>query len=154
MKQISKAKQVNRVISIIYGNEGASLVLVSIIAILVVSAILILRTTTNAMWASANKQLSQDQAYEMATSLGESIDVLISSKEIPLDTIYQGDGYIFHKTTNTGLANSSVEATVTTITDSTNRTVYEVNVTATSADATYIYTARYTGSGTSYKRQY
>ena len=154
MKHIDKTKETNHIIAIIRCNEGASLVLVSIIAILVLSAILILRTTTSAMWASANKQLNQDQAYEMATSLGNSIDVLITNKKIPLDTINEGTGYIFNNTSDTGLPNSSIEATVTTITDSTNKTYYVVTVTATAADATYIYTARYTGSGVSYKRQY
>lgn len=154
MKCIIKTEPVNRITAIARGNEGASLVLVSIIAILILSGILILRTTTNAMWASANMQLSQDQAYEMATSLGNSIDVLISNKKIPLDTIYAGTGYLFDKNTNTGLPNSSVEATVTTITDSSNRTIYIVSVKAEAGQATYIYTARYTGSGYNYKRLY
>ena len=54
------------------GNEGSSIVLVTIIAIIIVTGIIILRVTTSSLWASADKQYNQDQAYMAATDKNEA----------------------------------------------------------------------------------
>ena len=141
-----------RVSAVMRGNEGTSIVLVTIISILIITGVIILRTTTSALWASADKQLYQDQAYEMATSMGNSLDVLIvSEKQIDLATISQGSGSIISLTNIDSLPNGSIEATVT---ENTTNHIYTVKVEAKVAKASYVYTAKYTGSGNNYKRQY
>ena len=69
-----KGKKTMRNNYFLRGNEGSSIVLVTIIAIIIVTGIIILRVTTSSLWASADKQYNQDQAYIAATSLGEAID--------------------------------------------------------------------------------
>ena len=152
MRLLNKKKISNRAAAILRGNEGASIVLVTIIAILIVTGVIILRVTTSALWASADKQLNQDQAYEMATSMGNSIDVLIiTEKDIKLDEISQSNGVIINKTDINELPDGTIEANVT---RDSNTGVYTVTVEAHVAHASYVYTAKYTGSGTNYKRQY
>ena len=141
-----------RVSAVMRGNEGASIVLVTISSIRIITGVIILRTTTSALWASADKQLNQDQAYEMATSMGNSLDVLIiNKKQIPLDTIAQSTGSIVSLTNIDSLPKGTIKATVSK--NSTNN-VYTVKVEAKVANASYVYTAKYTGSGNEYKRQY
>ena len=77
MKRIRHDNLIKRTAAVLGNNEGASLVLVSILAILVLLAVVILRLATTTFMASANRQLNQDQAYELAASLGSSIDELI-----------------------------------------------------------------------------
>lgn len=149
MKRTMKTTPNRGIAAIIRGNEGASIVLVAIIAIIVITGVIILRTTTGALWAASDKQLYDDQAYEMATSLGNALDVLIvKEKCIALDSSV---GSLVPKTSDTGLPNSSIEANVTKE-DSGN--IYTVTVEAHVAHSTYIYTARYKGSDTSYTREY
>lgn len=146
MKRMNKTSSNNRFAAILRCNDGASIVLVTIIAILVITGIIILRTTTSALWASADKQLNQDQAYEMATSMGNSLDVLIVNKhQIDLE---HSTGTILN-TTIADLPDGKITATVTP-----SNNVYIVTVESTVADATYVYTAKYTGSGYNYTRQY
>lgn len=143
-----------RVSAVMRGNEGASIVLVTIISILIISGVIILRTTTSALWASADKQLYQDQAYEIATSMGNSLDVLIvKDNKIKLDTIApaNGEGVIIPLTEITDLPNSNIKATVSKDADN---SIYTVKVSVNVAQASYVYTAKYTGSGNSYKRLY
>ena len=146
MKRTYKTRLSNRTAAILRCNNGASIVLVTIIAILVITGIIILRITTSALWASADKQLNQDQAYEMATSMGNSLDVLIV-KEHKIDLEHTTGDIV-----NTSIADvpdGTIVATVSTVNN-----VYVVTVESHVAGASYVYTAKYTGSGYNYKRLY
>lgn len=151
MKCTHKTSLNRRIAAIIRGNKGASIVLVTIIAILVITAVIILRSTTGALWATADKQVNYDQAYEMATSLGDSLDILIvKEKKINLSDIYNSNGIIVPETQAADLTNSSVIATVSMDSDG----AYVVTVESHVASASYIYTAKYRGGGTRYTRKY
>lgn len=134
MKCIRKTTRGNTVTSILRGNEGTSLVLVTIIAILIITGVVILRITTSSLWASADKQYNQDQAYVMATTLGNSLDGLIHENAINLS------GY---STTVTWNVDTSV------ITIEPYAEGYLVTVTSKAAGSSYVYSAYYTKSGRS-----
>lgn len=145
MKCISKTTRGNTVISILRGNEGASIVLVSIIAILIITSVVILRMVTSSLWASADKQYNQDQAYMLASSCGKSLDVHILAGKIDLD------GFTFSDTNN--LSSSLPNATL--VASSSKREadgLYVLTVTGQVGNSTYVYTALYSGSGYSYTR--
>jgi hypothetical protein len=134
-------------------NEGASLVLVAILATIVLTAVIVVRIATTSFMASANRQLNQDQAYELAASLGESINLLIEEDkfliyDVTLDeyvtdsdtgvttyykTIYNQNGF-------EGLPDASVVAIVTETGDGSGRIL---EVTADVGSAEYIYTREY-----------
>lgn len=155
MNRRVKTKPDNRFTAILRGNEGASIVLVTIIAILIVTGVIILRTTTSALWASADKQLNQDQAYEMATSMGNSLDgIIVGNKSIDLSSIAAGDGVIISKTSINGLPNATIRANVKPLSNDDNNRIYVVTVEANVATASYSYIAQYSGSGTNYRRLY
>lgn len=155
MNRRIKTKPDNRFTAILRGNEGASIVLVTIIAILIVTGVIILRTTTSALWASADKQLNQDQAYEMATSMGNSLDgIIVGNKSLDLSSIAAGDGVIISKTSINGLPNATISANVKPLSKDDDNRVYVVTVEANVATATYSYIAQYSGSGTNYQRLY
>ncbi len=155
MNRRFKTKPDNRFTAILRGNEGASIVLVTIIAILIVTGVIILRTTTSALWASADKQLNQDQAYEMATSMGNSLDgIIVGNKSLDLSSIAAGDGVIISKTSINGLPNATISANVKPLSKDDDNRVYVVTVEANVATATYSYIAQYSGSGTNYQRLY
>ncbi|MCR5616598.1 MAG: hypothetical protein K6F45_10595 [Saccharofermentans sp.] len=150
MRRVNKTSLSSRTSVLLRGNEGTSLVLVSIIAIIVITAVIVLRISTSALWASADKQVYQDQAYELATSMGESVDTLIGKGKINLSSICTDDDiHQIAADSNTGIPNSDIAVTVRL-----NGDLYEVVTTAHVARATYVYTATYKGSGTSYTRQY
>ncbi len=151
MKCSYKTSYGRRLTDILRGNEGTSLVLVTIIAIIIITGVVILRVTTSSLWASADKQVYQDQAYELATSMGESVDTLIDEGKIDLSLICGTDAatHQLAADSDTGIPNSEVAVTVRH-----NGSFYEVVTTAHVARATYIYTATYSGSGTSYTRQH
>jgi hypothetical protein len=155
MNRRIKTKPDNRFTAILRGNEGASIVLVTIIAILIITGVIILRTTTSALWASADKQLNQDQAYEMATSMGNSLDgIIVGNKSLDLSSIAAGDGVIISKTSINGLPNATISASVEPLSKDDNNRVYNVTVEANVATASYSYIAQYSGSGTNYRRLY
>lgn len=155
MNRRFKTKPDNRFTAILRGNEGASIVLVTIIAILIVTGVIILRTTTSALWASADKQLNQDQAYEMATSMGNSLDgIIVGNKSLDLSSIAAGDGVIISKTSINGLPNATISANVKPLSKDDDNRVYVVTIEANVATATYSYIAQYSGSGTNYQRLY
>jgi len=155
MNRRFKTKPDNRFTAILRGNEGASIVLVTIIAILIITGVIILRTTTSALWASADKQLNQDQAYEMATSMGNSLDgIIVGNKSLDLSSIAAGDGVIISKTSINGLPNATISASVEPLSKDDNNRVYIVTVEANVATASYSYIAQYSGSGTNYRRLY
>jgi hypothetical protein len=87
MKRVRRDNLIKRTAQILSNNEGASLVLVSILAIIVLTAVVILRITTSTFMASSNRQLNQDQAYELAASLGESIDILVERDEYDIQSL-------------------------------------------------------------------
>lgn len=155
MNRRFKTKPDNRFTTLLRDNKGASIVLVTIIAILIITAVIILRTTSSALWASADKQLNQDQAYEMATSLGNSLDELIvNNKSIALADIAAAGGVIIPTTTVPDLANASVSASVKPLNDEDSNRVFIVTVEAKVANATHEFSAQYSGSGTNYQRLY
>ena len=112
MKRIRHDNLIKRTAAVLGNNEGASLVLVSILAILVLLAVVILRLATTTFMASANRQLNQDQAYELAASLGSSIDELIMTGKYDLDKITE-DRNIYSLSSFPGLhSGSSVTAKI------------------------------------------
>ena len=123
------------------------IVAMALTSIFLASCVVILHVTTSSLWASADLQKYQDQAYVLATSMGDSIDDLVDEGKINIAS-YNGQVFINDST----LPASSVTAQVKQNADGN----YEVTVTATSGNgkATYIYKATYRGSGTSYTRVY
>ena len=151
MKRMNKTLLTHRVVGILRGNEGTSLVFASIIAIIIITSVVILRMTVGSLWASAGKQLNQDQAYEMATSMGETVDALIVSRELRLD----GYGVYPHQIAeHSPSALSAATVTVTVSRNTIDSKTFDITVEAKVAGAVYVYTATYTGSGTSYTRLY
>lgn len=137
-----------RTCGILRSNEGTSLVLVSILAIIIVAGVVILHVTTSSLWASADLQRYQDQAYVLATSMGDSIDDLVDAGKMDLSS---------YAANHTVISDDNLSAQTVVVTVSQNSSGnYEVTVTATAGNgmATYIYKATYRGSGTSYSRVY
>ncbi len=153
MRRINRNNLIKRTAQILRNNEGASMVLVSVLAIIVLTAVVVLRVATTTFMASTNRQLNQDQAYELAASLGESINLLIEEDkfliyDVTLDeyvtdsdtgvttyykTIYNQNGF-------EGLPDASVVAIVTETGDGSGRIL---EVTADVGSAEYIYTREY-----------
>ena len=136
MRRIRRDNLIKRTAGILSNNDGASLLMVSIIAILVLSAVIILRISTTTFMASSTRQLNQDQAYELAASLGESIDILIAEGKCDLKDI---DGTIYSQDTGfVGMPDASVKAEVSTIDGG-----KKLTVTSQVGKATYVYTKEY-----------
>ena len=137
MRRIRSDNLKKRITGILGNNEGASLVLVSVIAILVLTAVVILRVACTTFMASANRQLNQDQAYELAASLGDSIDVLISEGKFDLGGI-TSDETIYDESGFSGLPDTSVKAQIIVGTD-----VKTLKVTSKVGKAEYTFTREY-----------
>ena len=141
MRKIRRDNLIKRTREVLAGNEGASLVLVSILAIIVLTAVVVLRVTTSTFMASSNRQLNQDQAYELAASLGESIDILVErgdydiQKESSGNTIYSS---VTNGDTFTGMPDAKVVAKVTDISGG-----KKLTVTANVGAAEYVYVKDY-----------
>ncbi|MBP3809218.1 MAG: hypothetical protein ILA15_00680 [Clostridiales bacterium] len=144
MRRISKTSAGLRAAHILKSNDGASIVLVSIIAILVITAVVILRMSTSSLMAGSDKQYRQDQAYMMATSMGASLDNLIVTKTIRLTNYTDPNGTVIITDSPTSIPNSSVTATVTP-----SGVGYVLQVEAKVAGETYIYSAYYSRAGNS-----
>ena len=144
MRKISKTSAGLRAVHILKSNDGASIVLVSIIAILVITAVVILRMSTSSLMAGSDKQYRQDQAYMMATSMGASLDNLIVTKTIRLTNYTDPNGTVIITDSPTSIPNSSVTATVTP-----SGVGYVLQVEAKVAGETYIYSAYYSRAGNS-----
>ena len=142
MRKIYHDNLFKRTAGILGSNEGASLVLVSIIAIIVLTAVVILRVTTTTFMASSNKQLNQDQAYELAASLGESIDVLIEEEKFNIFSVADGKK-IYDQSGFSGLPDASVVAEVTDLTDGTKVIGKNLKVTSKVGKAEYVYSRDY-----------
>ena len=147
MKLKHKSTLDRRISDILQSENGTSIVFVSIIAIIVITGVVILRVTAGSLWASADKQYSQDKAYLMATSLGESIDALIDDGKIVLDS-FEGANQqvIFYEAV-------SSETVTATVTQSENG--YLIEVRADIPNSVYVYRAFYykSESSNSYLRQ-
>ena len=130
MKRLNKTILTRRIKAVLGSSEGASIILVTIISILIITAVIILRITTSSLWASAGKQYNQDKAYMMATTLGESIEDLLNS------------GKLTDLTTMNGKS-ETVEGADVTIAVVENGDYYTLTVTSTVADAVYQYKAVY-----------
>ena len=136
MRRIRRDNLIKKTAGILSNNDGASLLMVSIIAILVLSAVIILRISTTTFMASSTRQLNQDQAYELAASLGESIDILIAEGKCDIKDI---DGTIYYQDTGfVGMPDASVEAEVSNIEGG-----KKLTVTSYVGKATYVYTKEY-----------
>ena len=144
MRKISRNNLIKRITRVLGNNEGASLVLVSVLAIIVLTAVVVLRLTTTTFMASANRQLNQDQAYELAASLGESVNLLIQEDKYDIYTttldptaktkvIYSQDEF-------DNLPDASVIATVSETSDGAGRLL---TVKAIVGESEYIYTREY-----------
>ncbi|MBE7072672.1 MAG: hypothetical protein E7383_07990 [Ruminococcaceae bacterium] len=132
-------------------NEGASLVLVSIIAIIIITGIIVLRMTTNTLLASADKQQQQDQAYMIAVSLGDSIDKAMKNGDIT--DPHALNGLDDSANTKYAIPNSEVRVTVKDY-PSAMETYTVITVYSKVADAEYEYKLTYLNSGAVYVRQY
>lgn len=147
MKRLMKTSLFKRTSGILRENEGTSLVLVSIIAIIIITGVVILHVTTSSLWASADLQKYQDQAYVLATSMGDSIDSLVSQNKIDLSSCVGTTPFI---------DDSTLQASRVTVTVAEKNGNYEVTISATAGNGkgTYVYKVTYRGSGTSYTRVY
>lgn len=146
MKCMFKTALKRRTAGVLRDNEGASIVLVTIISIIIVTGIVILTTNVNTLTASADRQHFQDQAYMAASSMGSSIDSLINTLSLEsLDGI--DNGVVLIHDDKAGY-NIDVEAKVRRISLDT----FVVTVTAKASGETYIYTATYCGSNKNYMR--
>ncbi len=137
MKRMRRDNIFRRTSRILGDNEGASLVLVAILATIVLTAVIVLRIATTSFMASANRQLNQDQAYELAASLGSSIDVLINDGNVDLDSI-NSDTTLYSESGFEHLPNSSVTAKI-----EVKSKVKRLVVTAKVGKAQYVYTKEY-----------
>ncbi len=143
MKRMRRDNLIERTAAILGNNEGASLVLVSILAILVLLSVVILRLATTTFMASSNRQLNQDQAYELAASLGSSIDALIENGDYNLDAITEdkmGDDNIYSCNSFEDMPNSSVMVEVDVDENNHTKTII---ITAKVKNAQYVYTKEY-----------
>ena len=62
-------------------NKGSSLILVAALTVVIIGVTVSLRIMAGIIMASANQQLNQDQAYELATSLGNALEERIINGE-------------------------------------------------------------------------
>ena len=147
-----KCKNVkNRLLSELRSREGASLVLATIISIIIVSGVIILRVATSSLWASADKQHNQDQAYMMAVSLGDSIDKAIRENKISDPTLL--DGFNDSQNTQYAISNSGISVKVEGFTKGADKYVV-ITVNSHVSDAEYEYKLTYLQVGSSYTRLY
>ena len=132
-------------------NKGESLVLITIFSTIVIGIVVTLTVISAMLLSNAGKQKSQDQAYELATSLSARLEELIlngdvsgNSSRIDLDKYITDFGGKLVDVSDTpgaafsyfqGIPDSSVVATVEKISDP-----------ATAGRETYITKTQYTGS--------
>ena len=142
-------------------NKGESLVLITIFSTIVIGIVVTLTVISAMLLSNAGKQKSQDQAYELATSLSARLEELIlngdvsgNSSRIDLEkyvTDFGGELVNVSDASATltnfqGIPDSSVVAKVVKISDPATGDYYELTVTATAGRETYITKTQYTGS--------
>lgn len=142
MKRIRRDRLFRRTARILGNNEGTSLVLVAILAIIVLAAVVILRVATTTFMASSNRQLNQDQAYELAASLGASIDRLIEEDKFSISDV-PDKKEIYKQGDFADIPNSSVVAEVFDITEGGKVIGKRLRVTGKVGKASYVYTKEY-----------
>ena len=148
MRCIYKTLLKRRTADILRNNEGASLVLVTIIAIIITTSVVILSVNVNTLITSADRQCYQDQAYEAARSMGVSLDQLINDHKIKLeDYCVEGDeDTVLIRDDSSG--HVVVEARVERL----GLDTYLLLVSATCSGEEYVYSATYSGSNKTYFR--
>ena len=129
---------------IIKSNKGTSLVLVAALTVVIVALTVALRVAAGVIMASANQQLNQDQAYELATSLGDSLEEKILN---PSGTDKTG----LELVDNTKLVDMSgfdgmPEASVIAMVSKDTEGRFVLTVTSNVGKASYIWKATYKGS--------
>ena len=72
-------------------NKGSSLILVAALTVVIIGVTVSLRILSGIIMASANQQLNQDQAYELATSLGNALEERIINGEKKKETGGEGE---------------------------------------------------------------
>lgn len=139
-------------------NRGASLVLVSILCLIVLSITVTLTVVSAMLLSNAHHRAAQDQAYELAVSLSARVEELILNETksggvkykscIDLDHfIDDKGGVIINESDFAGIPDSTAKAVVTK--DVSGITpYYVVTVTATAGKETHIITSEYSGSAT------
>ena len=143
-------------------NKGESLVLITIFSTIVIGIVVTLTVISAMLLSNAGKQKSQDQAYELATSLSARLEELIlnddvsgNSSGIDLDYyITNCNGKLVNVSEDPdavfehfqGIPDSTVVATVEKISDPSTGDYYELTITATAGRETYITKTQYTGS--------
>lgn len=75
----------------IKSNKGSSLILVAALTVVIIGLTVSLRIMAGIIMASANQQLNQDQAYELATSLGNALEERILNGEEENDGTGEGE---------------------------------------------------------------
>ncbi|MBQ3123454.1 MAG: hypothetical protein IJC14_04770 [Firmicutes bacterium] len=116
--------------------------MVTIIAVIIVAGVIILSMNSSTLLAFADRQYAKDQAYEAATTMGMALDEHISNGGINLAS---HDGEVI-------ISDSIYNISVTAVVDCIATDTYVVSVTALSHGSEYVFTATYTGSGTTYMR--
>ena len=129
-------------------NKGSSLILVAALTVVIIGLTVSLRIMAGIIMASANQQLNQDQAYELATSLGNALEERILNGDDTVKTYLPlTDGAtLVNESGFDGIPDASVIATV-----STDNSRFVVTVTSwvgkdTTYETTYIWTGIYQGS--------
>ena len=149
MLKQQKGKRKN-IFSLLREREGASLVLVSIISIIILTGIVILRITTSSLLASADKQFNQDRAYMMAVSMGDSIDKMISRNALSDPKLLNLDD---SASTEHAIPNSELKVSVEEFSSGADKYVV-ITVYSKVADEEYEYKLNYLLVGSTYVRQY
>ncbi|MCR5128062.1 MAG: hypothetical protein K6B69_08155 [Lachnospiraceae bacterium] len=128
----------------IKSNKGSSLILVAALTVVIIGVTVSLRIMAGIIMASANQQLNQDQAYELATSLGNALEERILNGDGTKKTMLElRDGATLVDMSGfEGMPDASVMAKVTS--DGNGR--YVLQVTSEVGEAKYLWTATYQGS--------
>ena len=145
-------------------NKGESLVLITIFSTIVIGIVVTLTVISAMLLSNAGKQKSQDQAYELATSLSARLEELIlnddvsgNSSGIDLDYyITNCNGKLVNVSEDPdavfdhfqGIPDSTVVATVEKISDPSTGDYYELTITAPAGQETYIKKTQYSGGST------
>ena len=131
---------------LIKSNKGTSLVLVAALTVVIVALTVALRVAAGMIMASANMQLNQDQAYELAVSLGDTLEEKIlnpdsaNNKKTCLELVPGTE--LVNMSGFDGMPDASVVANVSK--DDQGRFV--LTITSKVGKATYIWTGTYKGS--------
>ncbi len=129
---------------VLKSNRGSSLVLISALTVIIIALTVSLRIAAGMIMASANNQLNQDQAYELAVSLGNSLESRIINPDGDKATglVLNAGDKLVDMSGFDGMPEGHVEAVVSK--DDADRFV--LTVTSKVGKATYIWKGIYKGS--------